>query len=243
MNTPNNKKIFKQCPATFYEKRDNDNQLNYLIKDSLYDEQLFSYKALKNGKTSNRSLNNENFLKLRRKGQKINDLEKNENIHLRTKTSVFQSYFKTHLSPNDLKKESPDQSFFLNVNELSFTEIHPKKRIEDKNISSNIHYHETSQLDSKNLAKFINLPIDNKTKEVKEQGNYQTPQSKKRLYTVEEVFSISNDSSSINDTNCFKFSNTNSANKNVSLMKLNKGEKIKNVIIFISLNNFSYNIS
>ena len=81
--------------------------------------------------------------------------------------------------------------------------------------------------------KFITLPIDNKKNENNEgRSNFQTPQSKKRLYTVEEVFSISNDSSSLNDTHCFKFSNTNSAKKNgitSVYLKNNKEEKLKNV--------------
>jgi len=227
MNTPNNKKFLKPCPKT-YDKRENI-EAAFIVN---HNKQLFSYKAMKNSRISNKSLNNfdENFLKSK-KNQKIN-----ENVHSRTKTSIFQSYFQSYLGPKEIRKESPDQSFFLNVNELSYTEIQPQKKIENLNAFS-IQYEKNKSI-NRNLAKFINLPIDNsKNQQEPQQGDYQTPQSKKRLYTVEEVFSISNDSSSLNDTNCFKFSNTNSAKKqNLNLnIKINKGEKLRNVLNFIFL--------
>lgn len=54
-------------------------------------------------------------------------------------------------------------------------------------------------------------------------GTYQTPQSKKRLYTVEEVHSFSNESSlyssMINETHFVKFTNTNSSEKKISSLR------------------------
>jgi len=221
MNTPNNNRFSNDGQTIFNEKIDKI-QKHYIPKGSFYDKQLFSYKAMKNTKGNNRNLLSfdENQLRPRIQNQRPN-VEKSRN-------SALRSYFQSHNKANEFRKESPDQSFFLNVNEMSFTEIHPNKKLEKLNKMA---------AQTKTSVKFINLQIDNKKPETHEvnpsKSNFQTPQSKKRLYTVEEVFSISNDSSSLNDTHCFKFSNTNSAKKNnlaVSL-KINKEDKIKNVKI------------
>lgn len=227
MTTPKNKKIIKEYPSTVTEKKENFTK-DYLLKDSFHSNQLFSYKAIKNLKNGNKSSNtcDESQLRMLTKPPIVPNTK---TAKFNAKTMEFKSYFKTHMDSTKIKKESPDQSFFLNVNELSFTEINPKKKIEEKNEKCFTLQQNNSA--NKNSAKFLYLKIDKKNEESK---GYQTPQSKNRLYTVEEVFSISNDSSSINETNCFKFSNTNSAKKanNSLICRNSRCEKNRNVNIF-----------
>ena len=229
MNTPNIKRFSIEGQSIPLEKMDKM-QNHHIPKGSSYDKQLFSYKAMKNNyKGSTRTLLSFDENQLRPKCMQQNQRPNVE----RSRNSALKSYFQSHINATtELRKESPDQSFFLNVNEMSFTEIHPNKKLEKFNkMANDIGRNLTSQ--PRSSIKFITLPIDNKKNENNEgRSNFQTPQSKKRLYTVEEVFSISNDSSSLNDTHCFKFSNTNSAKKNgitSVYLKNNKEEKLKNV--------------
>lgn len=232
--------MFKETPST-QEKNKDSLDINYLIKDSAYNQQLFSYKAIKQSRTSNKSMNNLDEFKLFSKNSHLKHNKKLEINHKSTKSFSKQTPFNSYLNLNERKKESPDQSFFINVNEMSFTEINPKKKMEEMNAISSNH---SKGRNNQNLAQFLNLHIENKNsptenkseeKNTESQALFQTPQSKKRLYTVEEVFSISNDSSSINETMCFKFTNTNSDKKAKNMnMRFHRNDKIKNVIIFFN---------
>lgn len=227
MNTPNMKTVMVENNSTS-EKEKNEKTLkgHYLSKGSAYDKQLFSYKAMKNGPKGNyRTL-------LSFDENQIKKVQRESTISEKNKNSALKSLFQSRMNSTEFKMESPDQSFFLNVNEMSYTEIHPNKKVEKLNkIQGEIA--KTPVPKGPINGKFINQNIEQKTKPketIGSKSNLQTPQSMKRLYTVEEVFSISNDSSSLNDTHCFKFPNTNSAKKN-HLAGRNKEEKIKNVNI------------
>lgn len=231
--------MFKETPST-QEKNKDSSGMNYLIKDSVYNQQLFSYKAIKQSRSSNKSMNNLDEFKLFNKNSHLKHNKKLETNHKSTKSFSKPIHFSSYLNLNERKKESPDQSFFINVNEMSFTEINPKTKMEEMNAISSNH---SKGRNNQNLAQFLNVQIENKNsppenksegKSVDTQALFQTPQSKKRLYTVEEVFSISNDSSSINETMCFKFTNTNSDKKGKNMnMKFHRNDKIQNVMIFI----------